>query len=76
MAAFLPYLLERNGRVTIPMIWPQDMIELHPLRIGDSRAGFPFLPTLVAKRATNPVLAMILALILGKLLSQIWQDPK
>jgi hypothetical protein len=42
------------------------MIELQPLRMGDSSAGFPFFPTLVAKRATNPVLAIILALILRK----------
>jgi hypothetical protein len=64
IATFLPYLLDRKGKVTIPMIWPQDMIELHPLSIGDARAGFPVLATVVAKRETNPVFAMILAFIL------------
>jgi hypothetical protein len=50
----------------MPTIWPQDMIELQPLRIGDASAGFPFLPTVVAKRETKPVLAITLALILEK----------
>jgi hypothetical protein len=71
MATFLPYLLERNGSVVIPTIWPQDMIELQPLSIGDSRAGFPVLPTEVAKRATNPLLAIMLALILEEMSCQI-----
>jgi hypothetical protein len=55
------------------MIWPQDMIELQPLSIGDARIGFPVLSTVVAKRATNPALAMMLALILEEMSCQTWQ---
>jgi hypothetical protein len=51
------------------MIWPQDMIELQTLSIGDARIGFPVLPTVVAKRETNPALAMMLALILEEMSS-------
>jgi hypothetical protein len=70
IAIFLPYLLERKGKVVIPTIWPQDMIELQPLSIGDARAGFPVLAAMmVAKRETNPVFAIILAFILEGMLS-------
>jgi hypothetical protein len=60
--------------VIIPTIWPQDMIELQPLSMGDARAGSPVLPTMVAKRTTNPVLAITLALILKESSSQAQQD--
>jgi hypothetical protein len=65
MAAFRPYRLERKEREVMPIICPQDMIELQPLNIGEASAGDPSADVSVAKRATNPLFAIILALILG-----------
>jgi len=64
MAIFLPNLTVQKDNATMPMICPTDMIDAHPLRIGEARAGEPLAFVSVANCFTKPLLAMILALIL------------